>query len=136
MALFYFPKSESIFLGQRALWQWPRREGNEHIDVPTLQYTVTIVKVPAIYNFCKNSMVNKPKDRLDNEGNLFINHYESVDASPWQAKEAYQLHWSESILYKYLLCYEDRLIEIDFDWEPTVEQMWIVAEKLADKQVS
>lgn len=124
-------QSESIFLGQRALWQWPRREGNEHIDVPTLQYTVTIVKVPAIYNFCKNSMVNKPKDRLDNEGNLFINHYEAVDASPWQAKEAYQLHWSEGILFKYILCYEDRLIVIDFDWEPTEEQMRIVAEKLA-----
>lgn len=49
---------------------------------------------------------------------------------PWLAEEAYQLHWSEGILYKYLLCYEDRLIEIEFDWEPTEEQMKIVSEKL------
>lgn len=30
----------------------------------------------------------------------------------------------------YLLCYDDIIVEINFDWEPTVEQMKIVGEKL------
>lgn len=61
---------------------------------------------------------------------IFVDHYEEIDAAPWLAEEAYQLHWSEGILNKYLLCYEDRIVEIDFDWEPTETQMRIVAEKL------
>lgn len=121
-------QSESIFLGQRSLRQWAR-----HTDtyVPELSYTVTIVKVSGIYPLCKNSLLNKAKDTVDSGGNVFINHYEPTDSAPWLAEEAYQLHWSDSILYQYLLCYEDRIIKIDFDWEPTAEQMQIVGEKLA-----
>ena len=43
----------------------------------------------------------------------------------------YQLAYQDSgTMEKYLLCYEDRIIEIDFDWEPTEEHMNLVAERL------
>lgn len=74
--------------------------------------------------------MNKRSDTVVEEGIIFVDHYEEIDAAPWLAEEAYQLHWSEGILNKYLLCYEDRIVEIDFDWEPTETQMRIVAEKL------
>lgn len=127
-------QSESVFLAQRALWQWARHNKNEADNIPELQYTVTMVKVPAVYNVCKNRLVNKPKDKVDAEGYLFVNHYEATDATHWQAKEAYQLHWSQGILNKYILCYPDRIIEIDFNWEPTENQMHIVADKLANRE--
>lgn len=93
--------------------------------------SLQIVKIPVIYNFCKNCIVNKDKDRIDTEGNILTNHYEKIDAAPWKAKEAYQLHWSDGILDKYILCYENCIVKIDFDWEPTDNQKEIVAEKLS-----
>ena len=48
----------------------------------------------------------------------------------WGANEVYRLYdsvygWEN----KYLLCYDDLIVEINFDWEPTQEQMKIVGEK-------
>lgn len=127
-------QSESVFLGQRTMRQWARYTYPSNEQVPEMTYTVTIVKVPAIYNFCKNSILKKTKDIVEADGTLFTNHYEETDAAVWLAEEAYQLRWSDSTVYRYLLCYPDRLIKIGFDyWEPTEEQMRIVAEKLAGK---
>jgi len=53
-----------------------------------------------------------------------------TNAAPWGALDAYQLHWSSSILENYLLCYEDRIVRIRFSWEPTPEQMAVVGEML------
>ena len=99
--------------------------------MPDLSYTLTIIKVPALYDLCKESALNKRSDTGVEDGFVLVDHYEKIDAAPWLAIEAYQRHWSESVLNEYLLCYEDRIIEIDFfNWEPTEEQMKIVAEKL------
>lgn len=126
-------ESESIFLGQRVVHQWPRFDTAPSVKVPSLSYTLTIIKAPALYDWCKDSVLNKREDKVAEDGFVIISHYEEIDAAPWFANEAYQFHFSEGILNKYLLCYDDRIIEIDFDWEPTEEQMRIVAEKLAGK---
>lgn len=123
-------ESESIFLGQLDVHQWPRFDTAPSVKVPSLSYTLTIIKVPALYDWCKESVLNKWTDTTIEEGIILTNHYEKIDATPWLAQEAYQLHFSEGILNKYFLCYEDRIIEIDFDWEPSEEQMRIVAGKL------
>lgn len=57
-------------------------------------------------------------------------HYDAIDAAPWGAVEAYRNYWGDSYMNRYLLCYEDRIVEIRFDSEPTEEQMRIVTEKL------
>ena len=82
---------------------------------------------------CKNQTIDK-KDETDNadipEG--FKRVYLEQDPTPWKANEVYQLAYQDSgALNSYLLCYDDRIIEISFDWEPTAEQMAIVAEKLS-----
>ena len=125
--------SESIFLGQKVVWQHPRRDTDTPVNVPDLKYTLTIIKVPALYDMCKERILNRRSDTVVEAGIIFADHYEEIDAAPWLAEEAYQLHWNEGVLNKYLLCYKDRIIEIDFEWEPTEEQMKIVAEKLAGK---
>ena len=123
-------ESESIFLGQRVVDQWARFDAAPSVKVPSLSYTLTIVKVPALYDWCRESVLNEREDELTEDGSVIIRHYEEINAAPWLAKEAYQFHFSEGILNKYLLCYENRIVEIDFDWTPTEEQMKIVAEKL------
>lgn len=107
--------------------QWPLTEDR---TIPSLEYTVTECSTPFLYKFCKNALLDAKQDEYFDDGTVFIDRYEPMDAEPWGAVEAYQLHWSDSVLNRYLLCYENRLVEISFDWEPTTEQMMVVAEKL------
>lgn len=109
--------------------QWPLTEDR---TIPSLKYTVTEFSTPFLYELCKNALLDAKQDEYFDDGEVFTNHYEPVDAELWGAAEAYQLHWSSSVLNEYLLCYETRLIEISFDWEPTPEQMIVVAEKLGE----
>lgn len=102
-------------------------------SVPNLDYIVTQIKMPALYDYCKNSFVESRQDVIRDGEVLLEDHYDAIDAAPWQAQEAYRVYWSGSYLNKYLLCYEDTIVEIHFDWEPTAEQMQIVAEKLGRK---
>ena len=53
-----------------------------------------------------------------------------MDPAPWGAESAYQLVLGGEPESRYLLCYENRIIEIDLDWEPTAEQIAIIRQKL------
>ena len=57
--------------------------------------------------------------------------YKAEDGKAWGANEAYRLYDLEyGVENKYLLCYDNLLVEIDFDWEPTAAQKAVVSEKL------
>ena len=121
---------ESLLLGQSVMRQYPRFD-EEHFLMPYLEYTITEIRVPLLYEFCKNSLLGQRKDETVDGQVVFPDHYELIDASQWRANEAYRLYWSTGYLDKYLLCYDKRIVEISFDWEPTMEQMAIVADKLS-----
>ena len=121
---------ESLLLGQFVVRQHPRFDAEHYKEMPHLEYTITEVRLPFLYEFCKNSLLNERKDEIENGQVVFADHYEPVDPAPWQANEAYQLYWSSGYLDKYLLCYESRIIELSLFGEPTPEQMAIVADKL------
>ena len=126
--------SESLLLGQFVMRQYPRFDAEKYAEMPVLEYTITEVKLPFLYGFCKNSLLNGRKGEFVDGHVVFADHYEQVDASPWRANEALRLCWSEECTDSsdsYLLCYENRIIEIAFFWEPTSAQMAIVADKLS-----
>ena len=94
-----------------------------------------MINVPALYEMCRDRMIDK-RDESDiadiPEG--FKRVYLEQDPAPWKANEVYQLAYQDTgALNRYLLCYDDRIIEISFGWEPTAEQMAITAEKLSGK---
>lgn len=124
---------ESLLLGQFVMRQHPRFDAVNYTEMPDLEYTITEIKLPFLYEFCKNSLLNERKDEKTSNGQVdFYDHYEPVDPTPWEAKEAYRLYWSSGhFVDRYLLCYEKRIIEIMFFWEPTPEQMAITADRLA-----
>ena len=100
--------------------------------LPDLQYTITTIKVPFFYERAKAQMY-RDLDETDNTdipaGHRLV--YREVDASPWGADQAYQIYQEEGYyLNWYLLCYDERIIDIQFDWEPTTEDMTIVNQKL------
>ena len=69
---------------------------------------------------------------LEKEYQRICGQASEFDPEPWNAKEACRLYWSYGRSVDiYLLCYEKRIVELRFFWEPTAEQIAIAAERLA-----
>lgn len=98
-----------------------------------LTYRLVTVRAPFLYDTCKNDMLTRHDTRGNErvpEGNK--RWYEPADPAPWGALEAYEEYFQNPAVTgpTYLLCYPGRIVEIDFDWEPTREQIALAAEKL------
>ena len=110
---------------------FPHWEAKNRSELPELRYDITVVKFPALYGWCKAEML---KDRDETGSDIPEGHrnvYREADPAPWGAGEAYRLYNEEGWwMNTYLLCYEGRIVEITFDWEPTAEDMAVVSEKL------
>ena len=117
----------SIILGQLVMRQYPRFDADSYKDIPQLEYTMTMVRVPALYDKCKEIMIHDEEYYRETKEK----EYKIEDAEPWGANEVYRLYDLEyGARNIYLLCYDKLIVEIHFDWEPTSEQMDIVGEKL------
>lgn len=110
---------ESLALGYYQGWQISEAETGPEEDMDTVMYTVTLVKLPILYDLCRDEM-------------LWADH-EQVDPSSWLAQEAYR-KTNGVHLKTYLLCYQDCVVEITFGWEPTQEQMQLVGETFGGLQ--
>ena len=118
----------SLILGQLVMRQYPRFDADSCNDIPQLEYTMTIVKVPALYDICKEIMIHDEEYYRETKEK----EYRIENAEPWGANEVYRLHDLEyGARNTYLLCYDKLIVEIHFDWEPTAEQIAIVSAKLA-----
>lgn len=127
--------SQSPLLAQFGMEQRPRLDAEE--DLPRLEYTITLVKLPALYDLCRNQLL-KYWNVTENIGvpEGWRTFYESRDAAPWGALEAYQVVAEDmGPRNRYLLCYDDRFVEVYFDWTPTTEQMAKVGQLLGKGQV-
>lgn len=122
--------SSSFLLAQYESRQHPRFDSENYRELPTLEYTVTLVKVPALYDICKKSLLAE----YDGSDEYWANRkYVAQDAAPWGAAEAYRVVDQEFGPWDiYLLCYSDRIVEFRPDWELAPEQMALVGEKLGN----
>lgn len=94
-----------------------------------LSYEIIDVKLPLLYDFLKERLLETHQDEVYDDF-VFVDHYEPVSPDPWGAEEAWQLHWSEGVLNTYLVCWESRIVQITFYWEPTPEQLREAGERL------
>lgn len=121
----------SVFIEHKEAAQRPRFDALVH---PELEYSITAIKVPFLYELCKNALL---ADFAHNYGrpvpeeDMWEEHI-AIDAKPWGANEAYQLKLADEMQMRFLLCYDHCIVEIDFewDWELTPEQMTIIGNKL------
>ena len=123
--------NETILLGQRRVNQFAHWDVEGSHQMPDLSYTVTTVKVPFLYNWCKEQIFWDTDERNNDipEGHRLV--YKQVDSAPWSADSAYRIYHEEGWWMNwYLLYYEDKIVEIHFDWEPSSQDMAIVHEKL------
>ena len=127
--------SQSPLLARFDMEQRPRLDAEE--DLPRLEYTITLVKVSSLYDLCRNQLLkywNETENIGVPEGHRTF--YEARDAAPWGALDAYQVVSEDcGPRERYLLCYEDRFVEIFFDWAPTADQMAQVGTVLGQGQV-
>ena len=122
-------RQTSPFLERLSQSQIP--EGPGMSQAPSLSYTRTQVRIPAVYGLCHSALLHW----YDSSSMPFS--YTPIDPAPWQAREAYRMGGSqESSLVWYLLCYEDTFVELWLNWEPTPEQQAVFREKLVSKPVS
>ncbi|WP_298031376.1 DUF2812 domain-containing protein [uncultured Dysosmobacter sp.] len=121
---------QSTFLLAKTEYRQRARVGDW--DQPDLEYTVVQVKRPSLYEFTEQAMLRHAERFNDPDIPEFLDLYEPVDPTPWNALGAYRLTTGGKPRNQYLLCYEDRLVEIEFahDWSVTAEQMAITAERL------
>lgn len=98
--------------------------------MPGLEYTIVSVKVPFLYDTCKNRLMRE--EQVISSGTLL--QYTPQDASAWGANAVYGLEnpSSSQFAYTYLLCYDHTLVEIKLNWEPTQEQMQMIGQKLGE----
>lgn len=101
-------------------------------ELPDLKYTVTTVNMPFLYDWCKEQMYRDIDERDDEDIPTGLrNVLKPENASEWGAVEVYRVYNEEGWwLNRYLICYEERIVDIRFDWEPTAEDMAIVNQKL------
>lgn len=107
--------------------QSPWRHG-EMKDAPSLDYIVVTAKLPALYNLCRDRLLDEYDTR--GAGFLPVKYFTPIDPAPWGAREAYQFTMDGEPMEIYLLCYPGRIVRIDLDWTPTPKQMALVGEKL------
>ena len=100
-------------------------------DARDLQYCITDVKIPFLFDTIKQAVLKSRQDNVSAEGEvIFMDHFEPIDPSIWDADEAYQLHWSDTVLNTYVVCWDNRIVEIKFYWEATDEEIRIASEIL------
>lgn len=113
--------------------QRPRMDA---LEQPDLEYSVTTVKLPLLYGWCKQALLEDfahNYGRPDPEDSMWKQEA-AVDPAPWGAGEAYQLLLGGEPQMRFLLCYDKRIVEIGFpyDWNLTEEQMAAVARCLGE----
>ena len=106
--------------------------GSKSNDDYSISYEIIDIKKPFLYEFIKNKTVNSRQDEISGD-TVFIDHFEPVDPSSWNAEEVYQLHWSGSIMNHYIVCWENRIVEISFYWTPSQEQIHKASQFLMPK---
>ncbi len=109
-------------------------------DGPELFYSVYQVRLSCLYKPVKDSFFREVQRRNQNSYPISSCNWKAVDAALWGAQEAYQYVCDGELWSTYLLCYQDRMVNISFapwyDTLPTAEQMALVGEALGSGPLS
>lgn len=109
--------------------QRPRMDA---LTQPDLEYEVIIVKAAPLYNLCKQQFTEQVEQHNGDRPQEYWDVYQPVDAAPWGAAEAYQRMSGGTPINQFLICWEDRMAELrfDWDWEITPRMMATVCDAL------
>ena len=114
---------ETILAAKYDCVQKARRDWD--IQQPDMDYYLVICKEPALTNFCWNGWIEDYK-----EGPHIYGTLEPMNASAWNAQEAYYVSDGREQGGQWLICWEDRFLRLTVDWNLTEQQMEIIGEQI------
>lgn len=122
----YYFKGDCSLLMEKYVARQDPHVGN--LDLPSLRYVIVDVKLPWLHDECLEALLDQYAgwEYTDVYGNVYHDEFIEVDAAPWGADAAYQGYNGEYPETEYILCYGRRIVDVDFDWEPTAQQMKII----------
>ena len=127
----YDRTNQTMLLGQLVVNHHPSPLIMEDGNAESLRYIITTVRVPILYEWCAKQIFEDEDERNNGIPEGHRNIYKETDAPSWGAKAAYRLYHEEGWWQNtYLLYYDHMIVEIHFSWEPTIEDMAIVNQKL------
>lgn len=126
----YPRKYDSIFMFREEGYQAESWVEGEDVNTRLhLNYSFIMIKLPFIYDFCKEELI-KDKLRYVEEELGDQRGYHKVEMDIWEAEEVYQYHnFDGEPQNEYLVCYPDRILQIDFGWDVTDTDIEKVKEK-------
>ena len=98
--------------------------------IPELDYQIILVKLPLFYSLCRDSFLSRAARHNDQMPPEYWDEYRLTDFPAWDAQSVYQLYRAGEPCDRYLVCWPDRILQIDFNWTPTAKQAALAAEKL------
>lgn len=128
-----YRESNSIFLTYKEGYQREKWEKDENVEAYLMiDYTILVIKMPFIYDFCKEEMLDS-YDKWDEQYPELQGYhgYKKCTNPAWDAIEVYQYYdYDNEPDNDYIVCYEDRIIQIDFGWDVTDEDIAKVRESI------
>ena len=124
-------EKESIFY--HWVWGYQRRKEPtllSDLGENELEYRIVEVKIPLGYDLCLASFLGE--EVLQEASERWL----KIDAESWGADTVYRNHYTSDenrvYLTEYVICRENRIVQLRFDWEPTEEELQVAAKKLVN----
>lgn len=95
-------------------------------DSIRLTCDITHINFSPIYDACKKEIITISEKNAKNGFTI----KKDADTSVWNADEVYRYYEDGEPCNSYVVCIDDKIVQIIFGWEPTNEQIAITAEKL------
>lgn len=118
---------ESFLIANHRYRQWALTQE----DVPEMDYQVIEVKIPWVYTICKNGVLDRKKNVIQDGEVVLAEHYEPIDSAPWGAQEAYREYWNDDFVNRYVVCYENNILVLNPNWELTDTQKAMIGRKFS-----
>ena len=94
-------------------------------EYPEMSYIIYTTNISSVYDLVvreATASMDHPAGAYEN-GELFYDEYMSQDATPWGADVAYRRYAGGESYNHFVLCYENKVVIFQPDWELTPEQM-------------
>lgn len=125
---FYQKRKESLFLAANTVDQYTPADDGTSALLPELRYTVYDFHVLRVRQHCLEQLLHSFDSENDEHPGI---HYQEVDAAPWGANQVRQLSEPLYDQEHYLLCWPDRIVDLETAWALDARQMALAGAALA-----